>query len=326
MTVYYADVLLPLHLPGTYTYRVPQELNGEVQVGMRVVVQFGARTGKMYSAVVRRIHNTAPKWRAKYILGLLDDEPVVDEHQMQFWEWMAQYYMCYPGDVMAVALPAGMKLASESAVAIHPDFDGELSRLSKYELQVVQLLTEHPTMRVEDVSRAIGVQKIMPLIRTMIEREVVVMEEELRERFVPRKSVFLRLADEYSTDEAQHALFDELERKHRPKQVELMMKFLQLSHFGKEMVAKRVLPQGSAMQTLLKNGVLVAEERVESRLKDYSDSDLTPVESIHLNDEQQQALSTLHSPLSTYLLHGVTSSGKTEVYIKLIDEQVRAGR
>jgi primosomal protein N' (replication factor Y) len=324
--VYYVDVLLPLHLPGTYTYRVPRELHDEVEVGKRVVVQFGSKNDKMYSALVRRIHATAPKWRAKYILSVLDEEPVVTERQLQFWEWMAQYYMCYPGDVMAMAMPAGMKLASESALSIHPDFDGELSRLTKYELQVVNLLTEHPVMRVLDISRAIGVQKIMPLIRTMIEREVVMMDEELRERFVPRKSVYLRLADNYSSEESQRALFDDLERKKRTKQVEMLMQYLQLSHFGKDLVAKRTLPQTSALQTLIKNGVLVAEERVESRLRDYGD-DLTPVTSIVLNDEQQSAFTSLNSGNrnAVNLLHGVTSSGKTEVYIKLIDEQVRAG-
>lgn len=327
MTVYYVDVLLPLHLPACYTYRVPRELNDEVAVGKRVVVQFGAKSDKMYSALVRRIHTTAPQWKSKYILSVLDEEPVVTLRQMEFWEWMAHYYMCYPGDVMAVAMPAGMKLASESSISIHPDFDGELTKLTKYELQIVNILTEHPVMRVIDISRAIGVQKIMPLIRTMIEREIVVMDEELRERFVPRKSVYVRLADEYSSDEAQRALFDDLERKRRTKQVELLMQYLQMSHFGKELVAKRTLPAGSAMQTLLKNGILVAEERIESRLKDYSDSDLTPVSSIVLNDEQQQAFDQLHSSnqKAVSLLHGVTSSGKTEVYIKLIDEQVRAG-
>ena len=324
--VYYIDVLLPLHLPGTYTYRVPREMNNEVAVGKRVVVQFGAKSDKMYSALVRRIHTTAPKWKSKYILSVLDEEPVVTERHLEFWEWMARYYMCYPGDVMAVAMPAGMKLASESAVSIHPDFDGELSRLTKYELQIVNLLVEHPVMRVLDISRAIGVQKIMPLIRTMIEREVVVMDEELRERFVPRKSVYVRLADEYSSEDAQRALFDDLERKHRHKQVELLMQYMQLSHFCKDPVAKRTLPAGSAMQTLLKNGILVAEERVESRLRDYSESELTPVASIVLNDEQQQAFSDIKSnQKAVSLLHGVTSSGKTEVYIKLIDEQVRAG-
>ncbi len=327
--VYYVDVLLPLHLPGTYTYRVPQEYNGQVQVGARVVVQFGAKNARMYSAVVRRIHQEAPQWKSKYIMAVLDTEPIVTERQMEFWEWMGRYYMCSPGDVMAVALPAGLKLASESAVAIHPDFSGELSSLTKYELMVVQLLTEHPVMRLVDISRAIGVQKIMPLIRGMIEREIVVMDEELRQRFTPRKSAYVVLSPDYAGEAAQKELFDDLERKKRVKQVALMMQFMQLSHFGHEPVAKRELPQGSAIQTLIKNGVLNVEEHIESRLKDYTDEEITDPQTIELNDEQQAAFNLLRSTAeapNTFLLHGVTSSGKTEVYIKLIDEVVRSGR
>lgn len=325
--VYYVDVLLPLHLPGTYTYRVPQEYNGQVMAGARVVVQFGAKSARMYSAVVRRIHQEAPMHKSKYIVAVLDTEPVVTEQQMEFWEWMARYYMCSPGDVMAVALPSGLKLASESAVAIHPDFSGELSSLTKYERMVVDLLSEHPVMRVLDISRAIGLQKIMPLIRSMIEREIVMMDEELRQRFVPKKAPYISLSDDYRSEEAQKKLFDELERKKRVKQVELMMQFLQLSHFGKEAVAKRELPQGSALQTLVKNGVFTVEERIESRLRNYSDKDLVDPQSIVLNEEQQTAYSQLDnkSEHATSLLHGVTSSGKTEVYIKLIDNIVRNG-
>ncbi len=347
LKVYFVDVLLPLHLPGTYTYRVPQELNGQVKVGARVVVQFGAKNARMYSALVRRIHQEAPHWRSKYIMGVLDEEPIVTERQIEFWEWMARYYMCSPGDVMACALPAGLKLASESAVTIHPEFSGELSSLSKLETNVVQLLSEHPVMRVVDISRAIGVQKIMPLIRGMIEREIVMMDEELKERFRPKKSTYVvlnlegvkgsekgvkgseRTIASEPLDDSLKKIFDELEKKKRVKQVEVLMQFLQLSKFGKEAVPKRDLPQGSALQTLIKNGVLAVEERVESRLKDFSDAELTAPRSIQLNDEQNKAfqqLSTFHLPLSTYLLYGVTSSGKTEVYIKLIDEVVRSGR
>ena len=325
--IYFVDVLLPLHIPDCYTYRVPQEYNGMLQPGQRVVVQFGHQ--RIYSALVRRVHQTAPPWKSKYILAILDTAPIVTERQMEFWEWLARYYMCYPGDVMAMALPAGMKLASESTVAIHPDFDGDLSALSKHEQQVVQLLGSHPVMRVADIGNALGLQKVMPLIRTMIERSIIVMDEELRQRFTPKTSTYLQLAEGYRSEEAQRCLLDELERKKRTKQVKLLMQLLQMSHFGEEPVAKRLLPQGSALQTLLKNGVLVSEERLESRIEHYDEGELLDPADIQLNEEQQRAfqqLSTFNFQLSTYLLLGVTSSGKTEVYIKLIDEVVRQGR
>ncbi|MBP3763671.1 MAG: primosomal protein N' [Bacteroidales bacterium] len=325
--VYYVEVLLPLHLPGTYTYRVPQEYNGCLSVGMRVVVQFGAKSGRMYSAIVRRIHQEQPRYQCKYILAVLDTAPVVTPRQLEHWEWIARYYMCTPGDVMAVALPSGLKLASESALTIHPDFTGELSGLSKHETEIVHLLTDHPVMRVVDISRAIGVQKIMPIIRGLIERQVVMMDEELRERFVPRKTAYILLSESYQSEETQKELFDTLERKHRMKQVELLMQYLQLSHFGREAVAKRDLPQGSPMQTLIKNGVFVVEERIESRLEHLDTSQLCSPDSIVLNAGQQAAydlLASTSSPVS--LLYGVTSSGKTEVYIKLIHKVVQEGR
>ncbi|MBQ8703939.1 MAG: primosomal protein N' [Bacteroidales bacterium] len=325
--IYYVDVLLPLHIPNCYTYRVPQEYNGQVHPGQRVVVQFGHQ--RIYSALVRRIHTQQPEWKSKYIMAILDTAPIVTELQMEFWEWMARYYMCYPGDVMAMALPAGMKLASESAVAIHPDFDGELSALSKQERQVVQLLSDHPVMRVADIGRALGVQKVMPLMRTMIENSIIVMDEELRQRFVPKTSTYVRFSDAYSTEEEQRQLFDDLDHKRRTKQIDLLMQLLQLSHTGTEAVAKRLLPQGSALGTLIKNGVLTTEEHIESRIENYRDTDLLSPADIVLNDEQQAAfrqLSSPHAPHSTFLLHGVTSSGKTEVYIKLIDQVVRQGR
>ena len=325
--IYYVDVLLPLHIPDCYTYRVPQEYNGQVRPGQRVVVQFGRQ--RMYSALVRRLHTQAPPWRSKYIMAILDTQPIVTERQMEFWEWIARYYMCYPGDVMAIALPAGFKLASESAVTIHPEFDGELSSLSKHEQQVVGLLSDHPVMRVEDLGRAIGVAKVMPLLRSMIERNILVMDEELRQRIKPRTTTYVRLAPPYRDEEALRALLDDLERKKRTKQVEVLLQLLDGERRNAEgEYEKRLLPQGSALQTLLKNGVLEAgERRIDPTSAVHSGNGQADVASIVLNEEQQRAYQSLSAdtqPVAS-LLYGVTASGKTEVYIKLIDNVVRAG-
>ncbi len=333
METYFADVILPLHIPGTYTYRVPQEYNDAVQVGQRVVVQFGAK--RLYSAVVRRIHQEAPHYhRVKYILAILDAKPIVSESLFRFWEWIADYYMSYVGDVMAIALPTAFRLASESSVSIHPDFSGELSDLTDQELRVVQLLTDHPVMTVDDISRAIGVQKMMPLLNTMIEREIIVMDEELRQRFTPRTSAYILLSEEYADPKRIKELFDVLEKKKTTqKQVDVLLKFMQMSQFGKQAVAKRELldttdgkpVSESALKTLMRNGVLRQEEQVESRLEQY-ESVLSP-DSIKLNPEQQAAFDYLaHADKAVSLLHGVTSSGKTEVYIKLIQETIQQGR
>jgi len=331
MDTYFVDVILPLHIHDTYTYRVPQEYNDAIRVGQRVVVQFGNR--RLYSALVRRVHQEVPRYMVKYVLSILDIEPIVDEKQMLFWEWLAEYYMCYVGDVMAVALPSAFRLASESSVSIHPDFSGDLSDLSANEMKVVHLLSEHPLMTVDDLGKALGLQKMVPLMSTMIERGIIVMEEELRQRFVPRKSTYILLAPQYREQERIKKLFDELEqKKSTQKQVDVLMKFMQLSQFGQQPVAKRTLLStidgavisDSALKTLLKHEVLLQEEHVESRLEQGERS--AQASDIKLNEEQQAAfdyLRTCDKPVA--LLHGVTSSGKTEVYIKLIDEVIGRG-
>lgn len=332
MNTYFVDVILPLHIPGTYTYRVPQEYNDTVRIGQRVVVQFGPK--RLYSAIIRRIHEDVPQYRVKYVLAVLDIDPIASEQLFQFWEWISDYYMCYLGDVMAIALPSALRLASESSVSIHPEFSGVLSDLTDQEMRVVNLLTEHPIMTVDDLSRAIGLQKMMPLLNTMIEHEIIVMDEELRQRFTPRKSTYISLAPEYQDKDNLRNLFDTLERKKNTvKQVDVLMKFMQLSQFGKISIAKRKLTStddgniisDSALRTLVKNGVLLQEEQVESRLEHYES--VTSVDSIQLNDEQQSAFDYINlCEKPVVLLHGVTSSGKTEVYIRLIHEVISQGR
>lgn len=333
MTTYFVDVILPLHIRDTYTYRVPQEYNDAIAVGQRVVVQFGPK--RLYSAIIRRIHQEVPLHnKVKYILSILDNTPIVSEKQLQLWEWMAEYYMCYIGDVMAIAVPSVYKLASESSVTIHPDFTGELSNLSNNEIRIVQLLTDHPIMTVDDIGRAIGVQKMMPIINTMIEHDIIVMDEELRQRYVPRTLQYVTLDEQYRDALQAKELFDSLEKKkNASKQVDVLLQFMQASQYGASPVPKRVLMNpnsahplsDSALRTLIRNGILHIEDHVESRLEHFDS--ITNPDTIHLNEEQLAAfnyLSSSHHPVS--LLHGVTSSGKTEVYIRLIGQIVQEGK
>ena len=326
---FFVDVLLPLHLPDTYTYRVPFDYNDYIRVGQRVVVQFGSK--RLYSAIVRRVHETVPSYTTKYVLSILDLEPVVTERQLLFWEWMAAYYMCYPGDVMAVAIPSAFRLSSESYIVVHPDFAGEYGNLGEDEIKILDVLSRKGRLEIGEIADITGYQKIMPLIKSMIERHIILMDEELRQRFTPRKSVWLALNDKYRDEQNLKQIFDEMEKKSSSqKQLLALMQFLQLSGFGQREIKKKVLADNkelsaSAIDTLVKKEVLVQIQREESRLQHYEST--TDVASIALNEEQQRAFDTIVAcDKAVSLLHGVTSSGKTEVYIRLIDRTLREGK
>ena len=146
---HFVDVLLPLPLPALFTYRVPYEMNDLVGFGVRVIVPFGR--SKLYSALVVRVHENAPQVTTKYILDVVDDRPVISERQFQLWQWMANYYLCTLGEVMAAALPSALKLASETKIYLHPDFNGDISMLNPNELHIAEALTYHETMTVEEI-------------------------------------------------------------------------------------------------------------------------------------------------------------------------------
>lgn len=328
----FVDVLLPLPVDGYFTYRVPFEMNDSVKTGVRVAVQFGKK--KLYTALVRKIHENPPIFMPKYILAVLDEEPIVNDIQFRFWEWMANYYMCKFGEVMNAALPPGFKLASETRVILNPGNTGYSYTLGEKEQMVIKALLEREILTLGEVAELVGQLKVIPLIKTMIEKGLLLTEETLEQRFKPRTETYVNIADTYLDEDRLREVYDTLERK-AGKQLQVLIAYISLSQClsGTTKEVKRadlikaagVLP--ATLKPLEKKGILITFEKTVSRLAYFEaekDSD-----SIALNPIQETALQTITSGFAekeVFLLHGVTSSGKTEIYVRLIAATLAAGK
>lgn len=323
----FADIVLPLALPNLFTYRIPQALSGAVVPGMRVVVQFG-KSGKLYAAVVWRVHENAPAYTAKYIEHILDPEPVVTEKQLELWDWMAEYYLCTRGEILIAALPSGMRLTSETRILLHPQNTEPRDGLSDDAFIVLEALDVRQSLTLEELSSILDRKTVYPLVKELIGLGFIQVHEELQERYRPKFESFVKLAAEYDNEDKLREAFNELEKR-AFKQLEVLMSFIRLSDRyvkPQEFVKRTHLLEaakdisGSSLRGLIKRGVLEQHELEVSRLLLAESEGRT----ILLSDEQQQALQRIRTQfeqLDVVLLHGVTSSGKTEVYIRLIAEQ-----
>lgn len=335
MGAMFANVLLPLPLPGYFTYRVPESMRDSMATGKRVVVPFGKR--KVYTALVHDIHANAPeKVEAKDIISVLDPFPVVNDIQFSFWEWIAKYYMCTPGEVMNAALPSGLKLASESMICLNPEADLETADINEKEILVVEALLHRKKLSVNEVSDIAGQKKIIPMINNLIEKRLIFTEENLVDKYKPLTETLVRLSEDYEKDEERlKSLFDELDKR-AFRQLQVLMAYLALARKPGETasaeVKKSELLQNKdvtiqAIQSLVKKGVLEFHEVEVSRLglsRQISDPDSILFSAHQL--KAFQSIQALFAEKEVVLLHGVTSSGKTEIYIKLISQVIREGR
>lgn len=327
----FADILLPLPIRGTFTYRVPFELNEFIKIGQRVSVQFGRK--KIYAGLVKNLHSNVPSTTPKYIITLLDEYPIVNSIQFAFWEWMASYYMSTQGEVMNAALPSAFKLASESKVVISPTFVPDAGVMSEFEYQVTETLLEKKKLTIDEISKIVGFKKVLPLLKTMIDQKIIVMEEELKEMYKPKTLKYVKITQQAASQNFLPELMDEL-GKRAHKQLELLMTFISLSGMpldpDKAIKQKELLDKAgcssSILKTLVDKGVFVTETKIVSRFKDVDDHENEmPV----LTDHQQNAYVSIIDQFESknvVLLHGVTSGGKTEVYINLISEVINKGK
>lgn len=326
----FAEIIIPLALPKNYTWSIPVHLQEAVKVGCRVEVNLGKN--KKYAGIVKLLHNQKPEFfEAKDILNVLDAEPVVYEEQLKLWEWIAAYYMCSEGEVMAAALPAHFKLSSETILVFNDEYGEDFSALDHDEYLVAEALLIKKELKLTEVQQVLDSSHVYPVINKLIQKKVCYVWEALKQTYSPKKETYIVLNTKYDNEENLEKLINEDKKLQRAeKQMELLLSYLHLIKTEGEVVKSSLLKKSNASDAQLKGlidkGILIAEKRVVDRIV-FLPKDVKI--DFELSSAQATALSEVKTALSekqVCLLHGVTSSGKTQVYIKLIEETIKKGR
>lgn len=327
----YADVILPFPIPQLFTYAVPKELEQDVVVGKRTIVQFGAK--KYYTAILAKIHNIKPtEYIVKEIIAILDAKPIVNQFQLKFWQWISDYYMCSIGEVMKAALPAGLKLESQTIVTYNEHFD-KWENLSDPESLLLQLIKNNKVTEVSKVENKASQKNILALIKSLYEKNAINIEESLHGNIKPKTATFVRLTAKATDEDHLNTELDKL--KNAKKQLEIVQAYLRLSGVFESgpvhEVPKKILLETTESNTgplnsLFEKGILESYSKEVNRL---SDKIQITKELPILSDEQLEAFNQINAAFEKKditLLHGVTSSGKTEIFFHLIKKKLELGQ
>ena len=323
----YAEVIIPAALPKNYTWSVPAHLLETAKVGCRVEVNLGK--SKKYAGIIKRLHDEKPEFfETKDILNVLDTEPVVFEEQLKLWEWIAAYYMCSEGEVMAAALPAHFKLSSETILVYNEEYGDDFSALDHDEYIVGEALLIKKELNLSEVQQLLDSSHVYPVINRMIHKKVCFVWEALKQTYSPKKETYVLLNPEYDNEDKLSDLLNNWTKA--PKQMELLLSYLHLVKTAGEVVKSSLLKKSGAtdaqLKGLVEKKILWTEKRIIDRIQYLPKNVQIDFE---LTTAQQKALEQVKEQLlakPVCLLHGVTSSGKTNIYIKLIEEYIRQGK
>lgn len=323
--MHFVEVILPLSLAKTFTYSVSEAEYNYIKKGMRLAVPFGK--SKIYTALVVETHENKPAlYDAKEIHQILDEKPIVNEIQIAHWQWIASYYMCAIGDVYRGAMPSALLLESETIISQKQDGFVDESQLTDDEFLIYQALQQQSSLKVQDIMSILNKKNIFPVIQKLIDKNILVLQEEMLETYTPKLIRYVKLHSKYETNEGLSELLEIL--KNANKQKEIVLSYFQLSASEKKPITvKKLIESAKSTSTIVKT--LIDKEIFEEyyiQVDRVNFSGKTKEVQLQLSEAQQAAFEEIKQSFvqkEVCLLHGVTSSGKTEIYIKLIEQYIK---
>ena len=326
--MFYIDVILPIPLKQTFTYSVNKDEAGFLKQGHRVAVPFGK--SKVYTAIVYQVHDQAPEgYKTKSIDQILDQTPIITPQQIKHWQWMASYYMCTLGEIVKAALPSAFLLESETVVSLCVNAAVDPAKISDAAYLVIEALQQRSPLHINDVRAVLDSTQVVKVLKDLLDLGVIEVQEEMYEQYTPKLKKYIKVASLYQKQEQLSGLLETLSRA--PKQKEILLQLFSLQAQTKKAVGvtsfQKVSGAGpGAIKALVKKGILEEFYLKKDRI-DYTGD--APQSIMDLSDAQQQAykeINTSFKEQDVVLLHGVTASGKTEIYIKLIEQQLSSDK